>query len=73
MKIVNKAHYETALTSVSELRHTQAGIAWETLLETRVEALKEELVTAKAERVPEIQGAVREMRRLVDTVRKYGG
>ena len=73
MKRINQANYETALTSVSELRHTAAGKAWDTLIETRIEALKEELVTAKVERVQELQGAVREMRRLLETVRKYGG
>ena len=73
MRSIIRADYDSALKSVTELRHTQAGLAWESLIDARVESLKEELVTAKAERVPELQGAVREIRRLVDTVRKYGG
>ncbi len=72
-KIITKANYEAALSSLAELRHTQAGQAWESFLEARVEALKEELVMAKADRIPELQGAVKEIRRLVDIVRKLGG
>ena len=73
MRSIIRADYDSALKSVTELRHTQAGLAWESLIDARIESLKEELVTAKAERVPELQGAIREMRRLVETIRKLGG
>lgn len=69
MRTMVKQKLDNALQSVAGAKCSEAGRAWERLMEAKVEFLKEELVAAKIEKVPEIQGAIKELRQIMKQVK----
>lgn len=70
MRGVIKIRHDKALDDVVESRNSNAGRAWESLIDARIEILKEELVTARPEKVAEIQGAIKELRQTLKAVKR---
>lgn len=69
MRSAVKTKFEEAIKNTAAYRHSEAWRCWESLLEAKIEALKEDLVTAKPERVIEIQGAIKELRQILKVVK----
>lgn len=65
-----KTSVDKAIKDVIGTRASNAGRAWETLIETKTELLKEDLVSAKPEKVAEIQGAIKELRQILKAVKR---
>lgn len=70
MRGLIKIRHDKAMDDVAESRNSNAGRAWESFIEARVEMLKEDLTTAKPEKVAEIQGAIKELRQILKAVKR---
>ena len=69
MRTIIKINLENAFKAVRGYSNSEAGRCWEKLFETRIESMKEDLTTAKPERVVEIQGAIKELRQIMKQVK----
>ena len=69
MRAIIKINLENAIRTVKGYSNSESGRCWEKLFEARIESLKEDLTTAKPERVVEIQGAIKELRQIIKQVK----
>lgn len=72
MRKEQRSRYESCLKTVMSYRASETGRAWENLLEAVIEQRKEDLVFAKADRMIETQGAIKELKRLLEAARNEG-
>lgn len=69
MRRETRKDFEAAVRTAAAYRNSEAGRAWESLIEALVDQKKEDLITAKTDAVQEIQGTIKDLRFLLKRIK----